>query len=190
MHIFLPGIMKKIMRKVMKPSVLVFICWSCVLTYLMTRWLDISIYWSLGMIVYMVGVHNDKGAIALVGVILVIGLYNYFENKPFKFESFVSYENYRNTKAEKYLNNRYLGQDINLVLKDFEASGLECSKIQATEYDEKAIDGRKPVKEIRCEYITNTISIHPFYRYLIGACADSNDKTLGVGLKRKFIIGK
>jgi len=186
MHIFL----SKIIEIVMQPPVILFICWSCVATYIMTRWLDMSIYWPLSMIVYMVGVHNDKGSMTVVGIILVIGLYNYFESKPFKLESFVSYENYRNTKAKNYLNNRYLGQDINLVLKDFKASGLECSKIEAYENDEVVVDGKKAVKGIRCEYITNTISLQPFYDYLIGAWADNNDKTLGVGLQRKTIIGK
>ena len=175
---------------VIQPLVILFICWSFVLTYLMTKWLDMSIYWSLGMIVYMIGVHNDKGSMTVVGIILVIGLYNHFESKPFKLESFVSYENYRNTKAKNYLNNRYLGQDINLVLKDFEASGLECGKIEAYESDEVAPDGKKAAKGFGCKYTTNTISLQPFYDYYMGAWADSNDKILGVGLKRKFIIGK
>lgn len=149
-----------------------------------------SIYWSLGLIVFTAGLYNGKGAMTAAGIILAIGLYNYFESKPFKLESFVSYENYKNTKAKNYLNNRYLGLDINLVLKDFEASGLECSKIEVYENDEVVVNGKKAVKGIRCEYITNTISLQPFYDYLIGAWADSNDKTLGVGLKRKTIIGK
>ena len=173
-----------------QPSVILFICWSFVLTYLMTRWLYMSIYWPLGMIVYMIGVHNDKGAMTLVGIILVIGLYNYFESKPFKLESFQSDEELRNTKAEKYLDNRYLGQDINLVLKDFEASGLECGKIEAYESDEVAPDGKKAAKGFGCKYTTDTISLQPFYDYYVGAWADSNDKTLGVRVQRKYIIGK
>jgi hypothetical protein len=186
MHIFL----SKIIKKVIQTPVILLVFWGCALTYLMTRWLDMSIYWPLGMIVYMIGVHNDKGAMTLAGIILVIGLYNYFESKPFKLESFQSDEELRNTKAEKYLNNRYLGQDINLVFKDFEASGLECGKIEAYESDEVAPDGKKAAKGFGCKYTTNTISLQPFYDYYMGAWADSNDETLGVRVQRKYIIGK
>jgi len=130
----------------------------------------------------------------MMAIIVAIGLYNYFEEKPFKLENFQSDENYLNTKAENYLNDRYVDQDINLVLKDFEASGLKCSVYELTKYDllvlNREKNTKKFAKEFVCRYTTNTISLQPFYNYSVSVGVDVDNKVSGIGLLKKFIIGK
>ena len=149
-----------------------------------------SKYWIIGIIIFTIGVYNQKGTATIIAIIVVIGLYNHFEQKPFKIENFQSDENYLNTKAENYLNDRYVGQDINLVLKDFEASGLKCSVYELTKYDLLVADREKHTKQFVCRYTTNTISLQPFYNYSVSVGADADDKVSSIGLLKKFIISK
>lgn len=145
-----------------------------------------SKYWIIGIIIFTIGVYNQKGTATMMAIIVAIGLYNYFEEKPFKLENFQSDEN--------YLNDRYVGQDINLVLKDFEASGLKCSEYKLIKYDllvlNREKNTKKFTKEFVCEYTSNTISPQPFYNYTASIGVDVDDKVSGIGLLRKFIIGK
>lgn len=154
-----------------------------------------SKYWIIGIIIFTIEVYNQKGTVTIIAIIVAIGLYNYFEEKPFKIENFQSDENYLNTKAENYLNDRYVGQDINLVLKDFEASGLKCTESKMTKYDllgtksYKKEGGKRYEKRFGCKYTTNTISLHPFYNYGVGVLINGN-VVVDIIVTRKFIIGK
>ncbi|WHA05663.1 hypothetical protein N3Z17_07430 (plasmid) [Candidatus Bandiella numerosa] len=141
-----------------------------------------SKYWIIGIIIFTIGVYNQKGTATIMAIIVAIGLYNYFGEKPFKIENFQSDEN--------YLNDRYVGQDINLVLKDFEASGFKCSVYELTKYDLLVADREKHTKQFVCRYTTNTISLQPFYNYSVSVGADADDKVSSIGLLKKFIIGK
>jgi hypothetical protein len=47
-----------------------------------------SKYWIIGIIIFTIGVYNQKGTATIIAIIVAIGLYNYFEEKPFKIENF------------------------------------------------------------------------------------------------------
>jgi len=141
-----------------------------------------SKYWIIGIIIFTIGVYNQKGTATMIAIIVAIGLYNYLEEKPFKIENFQSDGN--------YLNDRYVGKDINLVLKDFEVAGLKCHASELTKYDLLVVDREKNRKRFKCRYTTNTISLHPFYNYSVSVGVDVDNKVSGIGLLKKFIIGK
>jgi len=65
-----------------------------------------------------------KIRLMIIGVILIVGVYNYIERKPFKFESFATTE-----EAQEYFNKNYpIGSDIEILLEDLRKVGVEYVK--------------------------------------------------------------
>ena len=60
----------------------------------------------------------------IFGIIILVGIYNQVENKPFKFEKFESGE-----EARKYLRKHYpVGSDAEVLFKDLKKVGAEYEK--------------------------------------------------------------
>ena len=63
-------------------------------------------------------------AFSLLGIIVLVGIYNQVESKPFKFEKFESGE-----EARKYLRKHYLvGSDVEVLFKDLKKVGAKYEK--------------------------------------------------------------
>ena len=98
-------------------------------------------------------------AFSLLGIIVLVGIYNQVENKPFKFEKFESGE-----EAKKYLRKHYLvGSDAEVLFKDLKKVGAKYQKRNEKippkhmrddkdlEYDAVYVGG----------YLNNLISLNP-----------------------------
>ena len=63
-------------------------------------------------------------AFSLLGIIVLVGIYNQVESKPFKFENFKNGE-----EAEKYLAKHYsAGSDAEVLFKDLKKVGAKYEK--------------------------------------------------------------
>ena len=61
---------------------------------------------------------------SLLGIIILVGIYNQVESKPFKFENFENGE-----EAEKYLSKHYpVGSDVEILFKDLKKVGAKYEK--------------------------------------------------------------
>jgi|GEM_PF-2782744 hypothetical protein len=98
-------------------------------------------------------------AFSLLGIIVLVGIYNQLESKPFKFEKFESEE-----EAEKYLAKHYsVGSDAEVLFKDLKKVGAkyekrnekippqEMGEDKDLEYDAVYVGG----------YLNNLISLNP-----------------------------
>ena len=93
----------------------------------------------------------------IFGIIILAGIYNQVENKPFKFEKFESGE-----EATKYLRKHYpVGSDVEILFKDLKKVGAKYEKrsekippkemSEELEYDDVYVGG----------YSNNWISSNP-----------------------------
>ena len=93
----------------------------------------------------------------IFGIIILVGIYNQVENKPFKFEKFESGE-----EATKYLRKHYpVGSDVEILFKDLKKVGAKYEKrsekippkemSEELEYDDVYVGG----------YSNNWISSNP-----------------------------
>jgi hypothetical protein len=58
---------------------------------------------------------------SLLGIIILVGIYNQLESKPFKFENFENSE-----EAEKYLSKHYpVGSDVGILFRDLKKVGAK-----------------------------------------------------------------
>lgn len=63
-------------------------------------------------------------AFSLLGIVVLVGIYNQVENKPFKFEKFESGE-----EAREYLRKHYpVGSDAEVLFKDLKKVGAKYQK--------------------------------------------------------------
>ena len=96
-------------------------------------------------------------AFSLLGIIVLVGIYNQVESKPFKFENFKNGE-----EAEKYLAKHYsAGSDAEVLFKDLKKVGAKYEKrrekippkemSEELEYDDVYVGG----------YLNNWISSNP-----------------------------
>ena len=123
--------------------------------------------------------------IALVSLVAVL-LYNIFEQKPFKFENFKTAE-----EAKAYLDEHYLGKNINKIWDDISFVGAKCmerpEKIPKHEMGIK-LDGEYE-KVYECQYSNNFISLHPLTSYYFSLFVDNNSILVGVFIKKESKIG-
>ena len=93
----------------------------------------------------------------LLGIIILVGIYNQVESKPFKFENFENDE-----EAEKYLSKHYpVGSDVEILFRDLKKVGAKYEKrrekippkemSEDIEYDDVYVGG----------YLNNWISSNP-----------------------------
>jgi len=123
--------------------------------------------------------------ILVLSILVIVGatfLFNFFQQKPFKFENFET-----NEEAQIYFNEHYpVGSDVHLLLDDLKKSGCECSggnkgEIERSHWPKRDFEyhGR-----YGCDYYNNFISKDPCQRYSIGIYTDKKDKIV------KFYIAK
>ena len=61
---------------------------------------------------------------SLLGIIILVGIFNQVESKPFKFENFKNGE-----EAEKYLSKHYpVGSDVEILFRDLKKVGAKYEK--------------------------------------------------------------
>lgn len=94
---------------------------------------------------------------SLLGIIILVGIFNQVESKPFKFENFKNGE-----EAEKYLSKHYpVGSDVEILFRDLKKVGAKYEKrsekippkemSEDIEYDDAYLG----------EYLNNWISSNP-----------------------------
>lgn len=121
-------------------------------------------------------------AAALLITFILVLMFNIFQPKPFKFESFKTAE-----EAKSYLDERYLGQDISKVLKDVSLAGAECKeRSEKISKREMAIQIDEEYEKIFvCKYWNNIISWDPFGIYVLELYADNARKLVGIFVRKK-----
>ena len=117
---------------------------------------------------------------SLLGIIILVGIYNQLESKPFKFENFENGE-----EAEKYLSKHYpVGSDVEILFRDLKKVGAKYQKRSEKippkhmgedkdlEYDAVYVGG----------YANNWISRDPMGYYNLYIFIDKEQKICGISV--------
>ena len=120
-------------------------------------------------------------AFSLLGIIVLVGIYNQVESKPFKFEKFESGE-----EARKYLRKHYLvGSDVEVLFKDLKKVGAKYEKrnekIPPQEMGEEHRDLEYDAVYVG-EYANNWISGDPMGYYDLYIFVNEEQKILDMSV--------
>lgn len=120
-------------------------------------------------------------AFSLLGIIVLVGIYNQVESKPFKFEKFESGE-----EARKYLRKYYLvGSDVEVLFKDLKKVGAKYEKrnekIPPQEMGEEHRDLEYDAVYVG-EYANNWISGDPMGYYDLYIFVNEEQKILDMSV--------